>query len=64
MYPDACCMGCKAELKNITKLTHIYGNQKDGNADSTCRMTKETWMQRTDFWTQQEKEKDDLREQH
>ena len=64
MHPDACCMCCKAELKNITKLTHIQGIQKDGNDDSTCRTTQETWMQRTDFWTQWEKENDDLSEEH
>ena len=42
MHPDACCMCCKAELKNITKLTHIQGIQKDGNDDPICKTARDT----------------------
>ena len=36
-------------------LTHIYGIQKDGNDDPTCKTAKETQMYRTVFWTLWEK---------
>ena len=38
-------------------LPHVYGIQKDGNDDPTCRDAKETQMKRTDFSTQWEKTK-------
>ena len=32
-------------------VTHIYGLQKDGNANPVCKTEKETQMYRIDFWT-------------
>ena len=40
---------------NYSILTHIYGIQKDGNDNPTCKTEKETQMYRTDFWTLWEK---------
>ena len=34
---------------------HIYGIYKDGNDDPICKATRETPMERTDFWTMWEK---------
>ena len=39
------------------KLMHVYEIQKDGISDPTCRVAKETQIQRTDLWTRWEKEK-------
>ena len=53
------------EKDKYCKLMHIYGIQKDGISDPTCRVAKETQIQRTDLQTRWEKERwDDLREQH
>ena len=45
------------EKHQYSKITHIYGIQKDGNDDSVCETAKETQMYRTDFWTLWEREK-------
>ena len=37
--------------KQYSKLTHIYGLQKDGNDNPVCKTAKETQMYRTVFWT-------------
>ena len=38
-------------------LTHIYEIQKDGTDEPICRAAMEMQTQRTDFWTQQRKER-------
>ena len=38
-------------------LMHTYGTQKDGADDPMYGAAKETQTQRTDFWTQFEKER-------
>ena len=38
-------------------LMHVYGIWKEGTDDSTSRVAKETQTQRTNFWTQWEKER-------
>ena len=38
-------------------LMHTYGTQKDGADDPMYGAAKETQTQRTDFWTQWEKER-------
>ena len=38
-------------------LTHIYGNQKNGIHEPTCREEMETQMQKTDLWTERWKKR-------
>ena len=57
-----CCQSLQScpTLCNPRDVMHIYGIQKDGTNNPTCRAAKEIQTQRTDFWTQWEKG----REQH
>ena len=53
------------EKHQYSILMHIYGIQKDGNDNPTCKKAKETQMYKTVFWTLWEKGRwDDLRAQH
>ena len=45
------------EKHQYSILMQIYGIQKDGDDDPTCKTAKETQIQRTDFWTLWEKVK-------
>ena len=54
------------EKHQYSILMHIYGIYKDGNDNPVCKTSKETQIQRTDFWTLWEKARgwDDLRGEH
>ena len=43
--------------KNKYRIMHINELQKDGTNECICRAAMETQTQKTDLWTQQEKER-------
>ena len=45
------------EKHQYSKLTHIYGIQKDGNDNPVRETAKETQMYKTVFWTLWERER-------